>query len=246
MEIEPVHIKLKKDDLAERVLVAGDPGRIRQLSALLEDVRLVSENRGFLIYTGVYEGKSVSLACHGVGAPSAAIVIEELRAYGAKVMLRLGTAGGLRRGQGYGDLVIPTSAASNPGGTLGQYVHDICLAPAPSHELVNAILEAARKRAAKFELGPVYSSDAFYAEDPDMAIRLSSMGFRAIEMECAVLFAISQLRGFSSAALLMISDSLVEHAPMLDAEQMKKYVESASRIALDALTSYEISQRASR
>ncbi len=238
LEIEPLHIKLKKGDLAERVIVAGDPERVKQLSSILKDAVLVNDNRGFFVYTGSYAGKRVSIACHGIGAPSAAIVFEELHQYGARAVLRLGTAGGLLKGQRYGDLIIPTSAASNPGGTIGQYIKDICLAPAPTHDFVEAVLASAKKEGASFALGPVFSSDAFYAEDPNFAQRLSSMGFTGVEMECATLFALSQIRGFKAAAVLMVSDNMVERASMLDASQMKSFTDKAGRIALDALISY--------
>ncbi len=237
MAIEPLHIKLKKSDLAERVLVAGDPERVKLVSEVLKDARLVNSNRGFYVYTGFYNDKPVSVACHGVGGPSAAIVFEELYQYGAKVMIRLGTAGGLAPGQKYGDLVIPSSAASNPGGTIGQYVKDICLAPAPDHELVSALVKAASKEGLQYKIGPVFSSDAFYAEDPGFAQRLSSLGFAAVEMECATLFALGQIRGYRSAALLMISDNMIERTTMLDASQMKAYAQRATKVALEALTS---------
>ncbi|MFP3219809.1 MAG: purine-nucleoside phosphorylase [Candidatus Marsarchaeota archaeon] len=238
MEIEPLHIKLKKGDLAERVLVAGDPERVKQLSTFLEGAVLVNENRGFYVYTGNYGGKRVSIACHGVGGPSAAIVFEELHGYGARAILRLGTAGGLLKGQRYGDLIVPTSAASNPGGTIGQYVRDICLAPAPAHDFVDTVVSSAKAKGVAFTLGPVFSSDAFYAEDPGFAQRLSSLGFAGVEMECATLFALGQLRGFKAAAVLMVSDNMVEQTPMLDASQMKAHTERAGRVALDALVSY--------
>ncbi|MGC9174844.1 MAG: purine-nucleoside phosphorylase [Thermoprotei archaeon] len=237
MTIEPLHIKLKKGQLAERVLVAGDPERVKQVSELLKDAKLVNDNRGFYVYTGLFNGKPVSLACHGVGAPSAAIVFEELYQYGAKVILRLGTAGGLLSGQRYGDLVIPSSAASNPGGTIGQYVKDICLAPAPDHDLVSALVREANREGLQYRVAPVFSSDAFYAEDPGFAQRLSSLGFAAVEMECATLFALGQMRGYRAAALLMISDNMIERTPMLDASQMRTYAQRAAKVALEALVS---------
>lgn len=54
--MNPVHILAKKGDIAEKVLVVGDPGRAELLSSLLESPKLVNKNRGFLVYTGTYRG----------------------------------------------------------------------------------------------------------------------------------------------------------------------------------------------
>ena len=93
--MNPVHILAKKGEVAERVLIAGDPGRVKLLSTLLEEPKLVNENRGFLVYTGKYKDVKVSIATHGIGGPSIAIVLEELAMLGGKVFIRYGTAGAL-------------------------------------------------------------------------------------------------------------------------------------------------------
>ncbi|MFP3160986.1 MAG: nucleoside phosphorylase, partial [Vulcanisaeta sp.] len=116
----PIHIRAGEGDVAERVVIVGDPARARQLSGLLTDVKVVNENRGFITYTGMYEGVRVSVAVHGVGAPSAAIVIEELIKLGAKLIIRLGTTGALRSEIGIGDVIVPTGSAYNPGGIYMQ------------------------------------------------------------------------------------------------------------------------------
>ncbi|NAZ29085.1 MAG: nucleoside phosphorylase, partial [Caldivirga sp.] len=104
----PIHLKVSEGDVAERVVVVGDPARARQLANMLNDARLVNENRGFLTYTGTYNGVKVTIATHGIGAPSAAIVIEELISSGARVIIRLGTAAALSSSIGLGDVIIPS------------------------------------------------------------------------------------------------------------------------------------------
>ncbi|TRM80208.1 5'-methylthioadenosine phosphorylase, partial [Sulfolobus sp. D5] len=91
--MNPVHILAKKGEISEKVLIAGDPGRVKLLSTLLKDVKLVNENRGFLVYTGKYNDENVSIATHGIGGPSIAIVLEELAMLGANTFVRYGTAG---------------------------------------------------------------------------------------------------------------------------------------------------------
>ncbi|MEM4732552.1 MAG: nucleoside phosphorylase, partial [Desulfurococcaceae archaeon] len=93
----PVHIKASKEDIAGNVIAGGDPYRVELLKQLLEDARVVNTHRGLLVTTGYYKGTKVTIATHGIGAPSAAIVFEELAQLGAKRIVRLGTAGGIRK-----------------------------------------------------------------------------------------------------------------------------------------------------
>ncbi len=234
---EPVHIKAKKGDIAERVIAAGDPARVKQLAGYLENPRLVNENRGYLTYTGLYNGVPVTVATHGIGAPSAAIVFEELHMLGAKAIIRLGTCGALVKGLKIGDYIVATGAAYPHGGaTLGMYVPEACMATAPDFELTRLIVEELEKMGEKATLGPVFSSDAFYAEDPEFAKRWGSRGVVCVEMEVATLFALGLMRGFKTAAILMVSDSLVEPSGFADARELAPRVDRISRIVFNAIT----------
>lgn len=236
---EPQHIKAKKGEIAERVLIAGDPARVIQLSNSLRDGRLVNENRGFLTYTGEYNGKPITIACHGVGAASAAIVIEELIMFGARTIMRLGTCGGLLKPMKIGDLIIPTGAAYL-GGAIDQYTKGERISPVPHFGMTKLLIEEARATNVKLYEGPVFSSDAFYAEDPDFVSRWSEKGYIAVEMECATLFGLGMLRGIRTASALLVSDNLAEMQPMVDAEALKGYVDRVQKIAFDALSKSEV------
>ncbi|MEM1603757.1 MAG: purine-nucleoside phosphorylase [Zestosphaera sp.] len=236
-KIVPVHLKIREGWVAERVLIAGDPARVKYLSELLNDVKLVNESRGFLTYTGYYNGFPVTIATHGVGMPSALIVLEELIAYGGKYFVRLGTAGALASGLRIGDVVIPTGAAYYPGGVFRQYYgEDVCCPSTPDFTLLRRIVEVAEERKIKYVLGPVFSSDAFYAEDPVFAKKWSSRGLVAVEMECAGLFAVSLMRGVKTACVLVISNSLVEDLGYASAEYLRERVIDIAKMILEALT----------
>jgi 5'-methylthioadenosine phosphorylase len=235
---QPQHIKAKSGEIAERVIISGDPARVTQLSERLKDSKLVNENRGFLTYTGFYEGKPISISCHGVGAASVAIVVEELIMFGAKAILRLGSCGGFLKPMKIGDLIIPTGAAYL-GGTLHQYVGAEHIAPVPDFELSKIIVETAKKHGIKYYLGPVFSSDAFYAEDPDFVNKWSKRGYIAVEMECATLFGLGMLRGVKTASALIVSDNLAEMQPMVDAQALKGYVDKVGGLVFDALSKAE-------
>lgn len=235
--VVPVHLKIRGGDVAERVLIAGDPARVKYLSELLDDARLVNESRGFLTYTGYYKGSQITIATHGVGMPSALIVLEELIAYGGKYFVRLGTAGALVSGLRVGDVVIPTGAAHNPGGVFRQYYgEEVCGSSVPDFTLLKKIVEVADERGIKYVLGPVFSSDAFYAEDPVFASKWSSRGLVAVEMECAGLFAVSLMRGVKTACVLVVSNSLVEDLGYASAEYLKERIVEVAKVVLEALT----------
>lgn len=235
--IGPIHIKARKGDVAERVIIAGDPARVKQTASILENPVLVNENRGFLVYTGRYRGTPVSVACHGVGHPSSMLVVEELIMLGAKVIVRFGTCGAMVKGLKIGDVIIPTGAAYHLGGAFYQYLReDVCMACAPHFEVLKVLVEETQKAGVKYVLGPVISSDAFYAEDPEFVKKWTSRGVVAVEMECAGLFMLSTMRGVKTGALLLVSDSLVEELGFASAEELKQYVERAAKIVLEAIT----------
>jgi len=233
---EPQHIKAKKGDIAERVLLSGDPERVKQLSSMLKDAVLVNENRGYITYTGFYNDKRVSIACHGIGAPSAAIVIEELYMLGSKIMVRLGTAGGLSKEMKYGDILIANGAFLPQGNIMNQYSKDILPPTVPSYDLLNSLVNAAKNSPTAVYVGPVYSGDAFYAEDKDYSSKLSSLGYIGAEMEAATLFALSSIRNFKAGALFMVSNNIALNTPLYDASKLKIYLDNVASIALNAIT----------
>jgi len=234
--IGPIHIKASKGDVAERVIVAGDPARVEQIASLLEDVRLVNRNRGLLVYTGKFEGVPVTVALHGIGAPSASIVFEELAMLGAKIMVRIGTCGAMYKGARIGDVVVPTGASYYPGGFYYQYLREqACLCAVPSFDVVTELVKEISGEGMNFKLGPVISSDAFYAEDPEFAKRWSSRGVIAVEMECAALFSLGMMRGFKTGAVLLVSDSLVEELGFASAEELRDHVDRVTKAVLRAL-----------
>lgn len=234
--IGPIHIKAKRGDIAERVIVAGDPARVEQLIKMIENPRLVNTNRGFTVYTGAYKGVPVSIAVHGVGHPSSMLVFEELVMLGARIIIRFGTCGAMVKGLRIGDVVIPTAAAYYPGGAFYQYLKEsICTATAPHFEVLKTLVEEVQKSGVNYVIGPIVSSDAFYAEDPEFTKKWTSRGITAVEMECAGLFMLGSMRGVKVGALLMVSDSLVEELGFASAEELRGYVERAGKIVLDSI-----------
>jgi 5'-methylthioadenosine phosphorylase len=94
----------------------------------------------------------------------------------------------------------------------------------------------------KHYVGPVFSSDAFYAEDPEFVRKWVSRGYVSVEMECATIFGICMMRNVKSGAALLVSDSLVEHVPMHHAEELRAHVERVGRAVLRAICRVDVGQ----
>lgn len=230
-----VHIKAKPGEIAENVVVVGDPGRAVFLSKLLEDARLVNDNRGLLVYTGRWKGVPITIATHGIGAPSAAIVFEELAMLGAKRLVRLGTAGGVGERVSVGSVIVADSASAIIGACgLSQYFDRYIPPMAPSLNLVTRLVEEVR-RVREPVVAPVFCSDAFYSEDESLSRRLEAMGVAAIDMETAILYALSKARGYEVASVLIVSNR-VGSRDFLPRERLESAVEKVGSAIFDALT----------
>ncbi|WP_069806933.1 purine-nucleoside phosphorylase [Vulcanisaeta thermophila] len=236
---DPIHLRVNPGDVSDRVVIVGDPDRARLLSSMLRGSRLVNENRGFITYTGEYDGVGITVATHGIGAPSASIVIEELISMGARVIIRLGTVGSLRRDVGIGDVVVPTGSAYNYGGIYTQYLGPhICYPAVPSPEVTMELLRQLEGIGLRVFVGPVYSSDAFYAEE-DLVSVLGSRGFLGVEMETAILFILGMLRGVKTGAVLVVSNNLTEGrgGRFLTAQELGPVMERVGQAVFKALAS---------
>jgi DeoD family purine-nucleoside phosphorylase len=198
-----IHIRANAD-VAERVLLPGDPGRALRLAQhlLAAPMQVLNTNRGLWGYTGTAsDGKALTIQSTGMGGPTTAIVAEELIALGARRLLRVGTCGALADGLALGDLLVAGASlcvdgASQALGGNGRAVAD------PE-------LTAALERVA----GPartIASADLFYDPDPDRAGRWAADGAVAIEMEASTLFTLAKLRGVAAGCLLTVSDVIAE------------------------------------
>jgi 5'-methylthioadenosine phosphorylase len=140
------------------------------------------------------------------------------------------------KGLKVGDVVIPTAAAYHPGGAFYQYLREnVCMATAPHFEVLKTLVEEMQRAGVNYAIGPIVSSDAFYAEDPEFVKKWTSRGIIAVEMECAGLFMLGAMRGLKTGAVLMVSDSLVEELGFATAEELRAYVERIGKAVLEAM-----------
>jgi DeoD family purine-nucleoside phosphorylase len=200
----PIHLR-PTTDLAERVLLPGDPGRALALAQLLlEKPLMFNHHRGLWGYTGAAaDGEPLTIQSTGMGGPSAAIVLEELIALGVRRAVRVGTCGALDGSLKLGDLLIVREALAADGTSrsLG----------AGERIAADGDLTAALERAApSVEVSTVASTDLFYEPDRRREHDWRAAGASAVEMEAATLFAVGALRGMPVACLLVVSDLLTD------------------------------------
>ncbi len=213
----PVHIRAEPGDIAPIVLLPGDPGRAERVASRLEDAKCYNEFRGLLGYTGRFKGTRVSVQTTGMGAPSAAIVVEELAMLGAKTLIRIGTCGGSGPDVQPADLVIATAACPLDG-TSRQYLGGDAYAPAASYRVVRALAEAAEASGARHHVGLIATEDALYSVTPGWSETWSARGVLAQEMEASAVFTVAALRGLDAGCILVASNSAGQHERLSDNE----------------------------
>lgn len=154
------HIMVGPGEVAEYVLLPGDPARSDLIAKTWDEAKLIARHREFTTYTGKYKGVPISVTSTGIGGPSTAIAVEELLRAGANTFIRVGTTGAIQPHISIGDLII-TIAAVRLDGTSRQYV--IPEYPAYAHfEVINALIEAAETLGFNYWLGVTASTDSFY------------------------------------------------------------------------------------
>lgn len=233
---KPYHLLTKPGEISEKVLVVGDPGRADLIAReLLSNASAVNLHRGFNTYTGFFKDNLITVATHGIGGPSAAIVVEELKMLGAKLIVRLGTCGGLTREVKIGDIVVVLGAMHNPGGTVAMYTPGVSYPAVADPEVVLELERALKEEKLNLYRGIVASSDAFHAEEANLPL-WSGLGALAVEMECATIFAVARLRGLKVGAALIIIDNLATGEFMeAGAEERKELELKAAKGVLKAL-----------
>jgi len=226
----PIHIHASPADLAPVVLLPGDPGRARRAAAMLDGARCYNENRGLLGFSGAYRGRPISVQTTGMGAPSAAIVAEELIQLGAGTLIRIGTAGGAAEQVGAGELVIATASVPLDGATR-TYLGGDPYAPAADFAVVTALVQAANAARVAHHVGLIATGDALYAESPDHTRRWAERGVLAFEMEASVLFTVAALRRVRAGCLVVATNT----AGALDWLEGEAYAAAETRLLRVAL-----------
>lgn len=239
-------IYLRADDgaYADRVLVAGDPGRITRLSKMLTDCDLITEHRGLVGYTGRYKGVRVSLQSTGMGCPSMAMIGQELLGYGVKRMIRIGTCSAFSEGVRNGHLIVVSGSAAGDGTTRSMSAGSP-YASVPNFHLTSDLYAAASSGLIPVHIGPVITVDV----EPHLTANSTEgwrrQGLLAVEMESATLFHLAlqaRFHGFGevqAACILTVSDGLEGHPDgkqqFMSDSDLERATDGMHSVALEAL-----------
>lgn len=229
-----VHIGAAPGQIAETVLMPGDPYRARWAAeTFLDGAELVNEVRGMLGFTGFYKGERVTIQGSGMGMPSLSIYANELiSTYGAQTLIRIGSCGGMQPHVGIRDVIIAMSATTitSPSSAI---MREVNFAPTADYGLLAAAVSAAKTKSVTTHVGGIYSSDVFYAERPDLDEQMVRHGILGVEMEAAELYTLAARHGRRALAVLTVSDHL-ETGEALPAEDREKSFGDMVEIALAA------------
>lgn len=231
-----IHIGAEAGAIAETVLMPGDPLRAEWAArTFLTDPVCVNRVRGMLGYTGTWRGHRVTIHGSGMGMASLSIYANELiRDYGAKTLIRIGSAGAMQPGVAVRDLVLAQAVTTlgGPAPSRGVF-RELHFAPCADFGLLAAAHRAAVARGAQVHVGNIYSSDVFYDERPDLNEVMRRHGVLAVEMEAAELYALAARHGVRALAVLTVSDHLLTHEALPAADRQSSFGEMVE-VALEA------------
>jgi purine-nucleoside phosphorylase len=229
-----IHIGAKPGEIAETVLMPGDPYRAKWVAeTFLDGPKLVNEVRGMLGYTGTWQGNPVTIHGSGMGMPSLSIYANELiRDYGAKTLIRIGSCGGMQRSVNLRDVILAMTASSISTPSVGIF-KELNFAPCADYSLLRAAADAAAAKGTPTHVGGIYSADVFYDERPDLNEQMTRHGILAVEMEAAELYNLAARYGVRALAVLTVSDNLLT-GEALPSEDRESSFADMVEIALNA------------
>ena len=225
------HNAAKMGDIAETVLLPGDPLRAKVIAeTFLEDAAQFNTVRNMYGYTGTYEGKKVSVMGTGMGCASIGIYSYELiHMYGVENLIRIGSCGGMQEHVKLGDIVM-ASGSSTDTNYAHQYHLPGSFSAVPSFDLLSMAVEEAEKNRFPYIVGNVISSDIFYNETPEWK-EWAKMGVLAAEMESFALYCNAARAGVRALGIFTVSDSMVSGEEM-SAEERQNGFTNMMKVAL--------------
>ncbi|HQU66939.1 MAG TPA: purine-nucleoside phosphorylase [Albidovulum sp.] len=229
-----VHIGAKPGEIAETVLMPGDPYRAKWAAeTFLKDATCINQVRGMLGFTGMWKGNRVTIQGSGMGMPSLSIYANELiKEFGAKTLIRIGSAGAMQHDVKVRDIVVAMTASTIATPSRG-FFRELQYAPCANYGLLEKAVAAARAKGTPTHVGGIYSSDVFYDERPDLTEMMARHGVLCVEMEAAELYTVAARHGVRALAILTISDHLLTHES-LPSEDRERSFGDMVEVALEA------------
>lgn len=228
-----VHIGAKSGEVAETILLPGDPLRAKFIAeTYLQDPVCYNEVRGMLGFTGTYKGQRISVQGTGMGVPSISIYVNELiREYGVRNLMRVGTCGAMQEHVHVRDVILAQATCTDSSVnrlTFGGYD----FSPIASFALLKKAYEQAAVKGIKPHVGNIFCSDTFYRDDTSVVEKLMAHGILGVEMESTALYTLAAKYGVNALTILTVSDHLLTHEETT-AEERQTTFNDMMEIALE-------------
>lgn len=229
-----LHIGAKVGDIAETVLISGDPLRAKHVAnTMLEMASCYNEVRGMYGYTGLYKGKRVSIQGTGMGIPSTSIYVNELISeYGVKNIIRVGTCGVIQKEIELGQVILAMSASTDSS-TNRIHFKGMDYAPAADFGFLLKAYQVAQEFKIPALIGSVFSTDTFYSQDSRRWNVWAEHGVLGIEMETSILYTIAARSKVKALSILTVSDNIITGKFSSTKDREVKFMDMM-RMALEA------------
>lgn len=231
-----LHLGAKKGDIAESVLMPGDPLRAKHVAEnLLEDTFCYTEVRGMYGYTGTYNGKRVSIQGGGMGMASTSIYVNELiSAYDVKKLIRVGTCGSIQKDMKIGQVLLGIAGSTDTNINKLQF-NGMDYAAAADFGLLKKAFEEAENLNIHTMVGNIFSTDTFYNTDPNRWNIWAEHGILGVEMETAILYTLAAKFKRQALSILTVSDNIITGEGASAKEREQSFTDMM-KIALEVAT----------
>jgi len=229
-----IHIGAKEGQIAETILLPGDPLRAKYIAeTFLEGAECYNNVRGMLGFTGTYKGKRVSVQGTGMGVPSISIYVNELmESYGVQNLIRVGTCGAIQEDIKVRDVIIAMSASSDSQVNRLLF-NQIDFAPTANFDLLHKAYQVATERNMSVKVGNIFTSDSFYRESLDLYKKLAAYQVLAVEMESSALYTLAAKYKRNALSILTVSDHILTGEETSSEERQTTFNEMIE-VALEA------------
>lgn len=205
-----VHIEAKAGEIADKILLPGDPLRAKYIAeTFLENPVCYNNVRGMLGFTGTYKGERISVQGTGMGMPSATIYAHELiNSYGVKTLIRVGTCGAISKDVHVRDLVLGQGAVTSSS-MIAKNFQSFHFSPIANFDLLKTAYEVAQEMGTTTHVGNLLSEDSFYKDDMTETLALADLGVMGVEMEAAALYYLGAKFNVKTLAICTVSDHII-------------------------------------
>ncbi|MFS1513740.1 purine-nucleoside phosphorylase [Chengkuizengella sp. SCS-71B] len=228
-----IHIEAKENEIAETILLPGDPLRAKYIAeTFLEDISCYNNVRGMLGFTGTYKNERISVQGTGMGVPSISIYVNELiQSYGVKNLIRVGTCGAIQKDVKVRDVILAMTSTTDSQMNRIEF-GPIDYAPTANFNLLKRAYDTGVEKGLNLKVGNVFTADQFYNDNAQFE-KLARYGVLAVEMETTALYTLAAKFDVNALSVLTVSDHILT-GEETTAEERQTTFNDMIEVALDA------------